>query len=667
MDSCEKCQPGRYQPEPGKTFCVPCGTGFYQPVEAAHRCIACGVGKYGTQHGVASMLLSCKDCAAGRFNANTGASGCIECALGKYSASEGATAATACEHCEWGQYTDKTGLTACKRCTRGNFGEKQDGNQGLLVHCVQCPLGKFQQYDGSTKCELCSAGQYVSDVEQHTCTSCPRVDDLRYFWSEAGASECFAQKLDCKVSTWSTWNTCSLSCGSGTRTRARAPVPQLPCSLPGGIGCDQAWGVGARPCSEFANDDEELCNIQPCPIDCLLHPWQEWSTCTQSCGTGETHRSRVVAVPHEYGGKTCAHLHETMPCNSNLCGPLSLPRCHSQHIHCRVRQQLLTEGGGRGANRCFGQPWYYAYGNCHKCDSPSECDLKGIHHTLEVTHDKRYSALAGQQDMFHCSLGRFTTEAEVMSRTAPSCDCRCRMHPPCVAKRGVAVKGAALLGNIWRDVASRQACCDMCTNQPSCTSYTYSLSAADAGEGSGGVCALHGSEVPKFEEVAGVNTWSGCSHGHTCVGLDPPPSVDDGKTEFGMYDVSTMPPGGWQLMSAADFRSQRAAFRVAYNSAQGISLIKPFRSGNCCVAVSGGKMLAVTNTPYGFQFPSSVVDSELSCNPSDGYSAEAYRFYRLPRLTEDHSFESKDACSTNHNPAVYMRRHDVAVASSAAP
>ncbi len=82
---------------------------------------------------------------------------------------------------------------------------------------------------------------------------------------------------------------------------------------------------------------------------------------------------------------------------------------------------------------------------------------------------------------------------------------------------------------------------------------------------------------------------------------------------------------------------------------------------------TGGKMLAVTNTPYGFQFPISVVDSELSCNPSDGYSAEAYRFYRLPRLSEDHSFESKDACSTNHNPAVYMRRHDVAVASSAAP
>ena len=63
-------------------------------------------------------------------------------------------------------------------------------------------------------------------------------------------------------------------------------------------------------------------------------------------------------------------------------------------------------------------------------------------------------------------------------------DCRCRMHPPCVAKRGVAVKGTALLGNVWHDIATRQACCDMCTNHPACTAFTYKLNSADAGAGS---------------------------------------------------------------------------------------------------------------------------------------------------------------------------------------
>jgi hypothetical protein len=629
--------------------------------------MACAVGKYGTQHGIASMSVSCVDCAAGRYSANVGAGGCIDCALGKFSASVGATVAAACEHCEWGQYTNQTGSTGCRRCARGNFGEQQEGNKGMLVHCVQCPLGKFQQYDGSTKCELCSAGQYVNKEAQHTCTNCPRVDDLRYFWSDAGASECFAQKLDCKASAWSNWSTCSLSCGSGTRTRTRGAEMQLPCALPAGVGCDQAWGVGARPCSEFTKSEEESCNAHPCPIDCVLLPWGEWSTCTQSCGTGETHRSRAVHVSSEHGGKSCAHLHETMPCNSNPCGPQYLPQCHHEHIRCRVAKQAMTKGGGRSSNRCYREPWYYAYGNCHKCDSESECDLKGIHHTVEVTHDKRYSALAHHRDMFQCSLGRFTTEAEMFSHRAPSCDCRCRMHPPCVAKRGVAVKGSALLGNIWRDINTRQACCDMCTNHPLCTAFTYKHSTADAGAGSGGVCILHGSDVPKFEVVEGVNTWSGCSHGHTCAGLDPPVSVDDGKTEFGMFDVEAKPPGGWVLMSAADLRSQLGAFRAAYNSAQGISLIKPFYSGNCCVAVSGGQMLAVTKTPYGFQFPSAVSDGALSCNPSGGYTAEAYRFYRLPHLTEEHEFYSRTACGNNHNPAVYMRRHDVAVASSAAP
>ena len=56
--------------------------------------------------------------------------------------------------------------------------------------------------------------------------------------------------------------------------------------------------------------------------------------------------------------------------------------------------------------------------------------------------------------------------------------------------------------------------------------------------------------------------------------------------EFGLHDFEVAPAGGWQLMSAEDFTTHKAAFVASYNSKKGISPIAVFQSGNCCIAES---------------------------------------------------------------------------------
>ncbi|XP_068083868.1 thrombospondin type-1 domain-containing protein 7B [Anabrus simplex] len=72
---------------------------------------------------------------------------------------------------------------------------------------------------------------------------------------------------------------------------------------------------------------------RPCPIDCQMSPWSEWSPCPQQCvpdASNEIHdgevtptqtRHRVVIQWPANGGSSCAHLEELRPC------PLSGARC----------------------------------------------------------------------------------------------------------------------------------------------------------------------------------------------------------------------------------------------------------------------------------------------------------------------------------------------------
>ena len=109
-------------------------------------------------------------------------------------------------------------------------------------------------------------------------------------------------KVDCVVSEWSEWSECTKVCNGGTQTRTRTVI--TPASNGG-------------TCPELS--ETRACNEQPCPVDCVVSDWSEWSTCTKACGGGIQTRTRTVITPAMYGGRPCPTLSDTMVCNAQPC------------------------------------------------------------------------------------------------------------------------------------------------------------------------------------------------------------------------------------------------------------------------------------------------------------------------------------------------------------
>merc|ERR1719172_441896 len=63
----------------------------------------------------------------------------------------------------------------------------------------------------------------------------------------------------------------------------------------------------------------EPCNLQPCPIDCVVDEWSEYGLCTKDCGGGIQTRVRKALTDAEHGGEPCGDLSETIECNVFAC------------------------------------------------------------------------------------------------------------------------------------------------------------------------------------------------------------------------------------------------------------------------------------------------------------------------------------------------------------
>ncbi|XP_026533553.1 thrombospondin type-1 domain-containing protein 7A isoform X1 [Notechis scutatus] len=190
---------------------------------------------------------------------------------------------------------------------------------------------------------------------------------------------------DCLFTTWSKFSACGVDCGS-VRTRKRLLIgkskkkekcknPQLyplietqfcqcdkynaqpvgnwsDCILPEGkvdilMGmkvqgdikeCGQGYRYQAMACYDQSSRlvETSRCNshgyieeacIIPCPSDCKLSEWSNWSRCSKSCGSGVKVRSKWLREKPYNGGRPCpkldhvnqAQVYEVVPCHSD-CG-----------------------------------------------------------------------------------------------------------------------------------------------------------------------------------------------------------------------------------------------------------------------------------------------------------------------------------------------------------
>ncbi|NWX81546.1 THS7B protein, partial [Nothoprocta pentlandii] len=244
--------------------------------------------------------------------------------------------------------------------------------------------------------------------------------------------------VDCRLSPWSAWSECSHTCGAGghaVRSRAvllpaqgggRACPAQLsqrrhcpvtpcyrwalgewaPCQVEGGqcgegfqvrnLTCvvhDASVPVTSRPvenalCGELPPEDSVLqlpCSV-PCPGDCHMTEWSEWSSCELTCiggrsfeTTGRQSRSRTFIGQAFENQESCSgQVMETRPCSGGKCfsylWKTSLWQGNERTVWCQRSDGINVTGG------CSLQTKPAEIQHCNPaCRKPfSYCTQKGV-------------------------------------------------------------------------------------------------------------------------------------------------------------------------------------------------------------------------------------------------------------------------------------------------
>ena len=237
------------------------------------------------------------------------------------------------QHCPInGGYTQWTHFSACSRtCGTGKMNRSRyctnpkpqyEGSNcshlGLPVEvrpCFSrhCPVhGGFSEWSKFSEC-LRPCGVGLRNRTRYCTNPEPMYGgrDCRGEQIEFQVCNVFPCPVDGNYAQWSTFSSCSKSCGSGTMRRTRNctnPAPDF-----GGNGC-----LLLGPAEEVRK-----CNVFPCPVNGNYSSWSNFSICSKTCGNGTMERLRNCSNPApKHGGKGCSLLgpsKEIRSCNEFPC------------------------------------------------------------------------------------------------------------------------------------------------------------------------------------------------------------------------------------------------------------------------------------------------------------------------------------------------------------
>lgn len=274
-----------------------------------------------TRHGpfCAVSLKDVKACSLSNCTA-------VDCKLGDWE--QWGTCTTTCGG---GLMERKRGVLQLPRCGGRDceVGSMSEAAACGTQPCRQCIDGQWGQWGDWSACTGdCSPAYRVRrrEVERHPNECGKHATGLEDEYGLCAGLPSCKPNSDCELSTWSEWSACSNMC-RGTRQRMR----NVKVFQSGeGKKCNAESLEETSPCSPAPGEDApegcvaEAAARQPCQ----LAAWSPWGDCSETCGGGQTQRSRFVLVPSDEGGEPCADvMSEVNECPSKPCEQTTCQDC----------------------------------------------------------------------------------------------------------------------------------------------------------------------------------------------------------------------------------------------------------------------------------------------------------------------------------------------------
>jgi len=170
---------------------------------------------------------------------------------------------------------------------------------------------------------------------------------------------------DCEEGDWQIGE-CSEECGGGERTNTREIISPA--------------RAGGAECGVLL--EKESCNMQPCPIDCVVGEWSEYGMCSAPCGGGIQTRVRQPLTDAEHGGEPCGDLSEALECNVFACDrPCELDPEWSEWTECSKEcdsgitfhsKGVMVPAGPQGSCPEWWEPERMQEAYCNTMDCPQD-------------------------------------------------------------------------------------------------------------------------------------------------------------------------------------------------------------------------------------------------------------------------------------------------------